>query len=141
MKNITITTTREDVKKAVSYFRLWAILFILIIVLNVFLGTPATSVLLILGLFLSLIGWYSNTKLLRTKGNVLSKTVMDINTVKTSLMYEKIVSVFILLFIGFIIFISAIADYQTIIGYLTFFVFVLFNFYIRKKRLSKFIKK
>jgi hypothetical protein len=141
MKNISIITTREYVKEIVNFNKIWIFVFILVGVLNIFIGIPASFILFILGFFLALIAWYSNNRLLKTKGNVISKSVMDINTVRTSLLHQKIIFTFTLILIGFLALISAIADYRTIIGYLTFLIFILLSINNRTKLLSNSIKK
>jgi len=141
MKNISITTTRDYVKKIVKFYQIWTIAFILVGALNIFIGNSSTFIMLITGLFLALIGWYSNNRLLKSKGNIIFKVVMDITAVRTSLLHEKIIFVFILIFVGFLALISVIVDYKTIIGYLTFLIFILLTINNRMKFLSNSIKK
>jgi uncharacterized membrane protein len=142
MKNITITITREDVKKSVTFFKFWAILFILLIIFSVITQNILSNfIYYIVGLFLSLVPWHLNQKSLKMKGNIISKNVTDINSVKNSLLYFKITFIFWLIFVGLIFIILIISRPEMVIGTFFFFVFILILIYKRIKLFSNYLRK
>jgi hypothetical protein len=142
MKNITITITREDVKKSVTFFKFWAILFILLIIFSVITQNILSNfIYYIVGLFLSLVPWYLDQKSLKMKGNIISKNVTDINSVKNSLLYFKITFIFWLIFVGLIFIILIISRPEMVIGTFFFFVFILILIYKRIKLFSNYLRK
>jgi len=137
-----MTVTREDIKKNVRFFKIWTIIFILLIIFSIFIGNmPSNFIYYIVGLFLSSSYWYFNYKSLKTKGNIISKTITDINSVKNSLLYSKIVLIFWIIFIGSFLIILTIGKSEMIIGTFFFFIFFLILLYRRIKFFSNYLRK
>jgi hypothetical protein len=141
MKTVSIIMTREEVKRGTNYLKFWVVLFILAVILSIFTESPQNLFPLIVGFFLALITWYSNHRYSKIKGNIVSKSVIDINSLKNSLLLIKLLITFYLIFFGFITIIFMIGDFKNSIGLLLLLLFILFVFFRRKKLLSKYIKK
>jgi uncharacterized membrane protein len=142
MKTLTIIVTKKDAEKTVRFYQFWVGIFILVIVYGIFTGNVVSYFsYCFIGLLLALIFWYFNDKGLKTKGNIASKTITDVDNFKNSLLYCKVFFVFWLICFGSILFILTIRIDNLNIGFLSFFIFVLSVFYRRIKILSSFLKK
>jgi hypothetical protein len=141
MKNVTVIIRKEDIKSTLLFNKIIVGIFILIILFYVFIGSEAVNFFApTLGLIISLLSFYANNKNMKIKGNVLSKTTMDISIIKRGILADKIAFTIFLIVLGFISLVSLIADFEYFIGFLPFAVFVLFGIYRRFKILSKNIK-
>jgi len=141
MKNVTVVIRKEDIKPILLFNKIIACIFILIILFYAFIGSEAVNYFApALGLIISLISFYANNKNMKVKGNVLSKSTMDIGIIKRGILADKIFFIVFLIVLGFINLVSLIADFDYFIGFFPFTVFVLFGIYRRFKILSKNIK-
>lgn len=142
MKNVTVTIKKDDIEPLLTVNKVFAGLFVLIIIYYTFNGSkPGYYFTPILGVVVSLISIYSNNKALKIKGSVVSKTTTDIDVVKRSILANRIFFVFFIILLGFIDFILLIADIDYFIGMLTISVLVLYGIHVRTKMLSKSLKR
>ena len=142
MKNISVIVTKEDVKKNVRLFKIWTTIFILLIIFSTFIGNIAPNfTFYIVGLFLSSTYWYFNHKSLKAKGNTISKTIIDVNSIKNSLLYSKIILIFWIIFVGSFLVILTIEKSEMIMGTFFVFIFLLILLYRRIKFLSNYLIK
>jgi len=136
MKTVTIILTKKDAKKNLRFYQFWTLLFILLLIVGLYYDFIYTIGFSIVGLILGLIFLYFNHRYLKTKGNIVSKSITDINSVRNTLLYYKIFIIFwfiviILLFLnGFDGILSSVV-----------FIFAIIMFYRRLKFTSSFLKK
>jgi len=142
MKSISIIVTKEDAERSVRFYRLWTIIFLLLTIFSIFIGNIIPNFFFyIIGLFLALVPLYLNYKDLKTRRKIVSKTTTDLNSIKNSLLYLKIVSIFWLILAGSILVIIIIAQSEMVIGFLFLFMFILTQFYRRMKLFSHYLRK
>jgi len=141
MKNVTVVIRKEDVEPILFFNKIICGVFILIILFYAFIGSKAVNFFApMLGLIISLISFYANNKNMKMKGNVLSRSTMDISIIKRGILVDKITFIIFLIIFGFICLITSIADFEYFIGFLPFTFLVLYGIYRRVKMLSKNIK-
>ena len=142
MKRISLVVTKEDLKQSVRFYQLWTIIFLLLAIFSIFIGNIIPNFFFyIVGLFLALVQLYLDYKGLKTRGKIVSKTTTDVNSIKNSLLYLKIVFIFWLIVAGSILVIIIIAQSEMVIGFLFFFMFILTQFYRRMKLFSFYLRK
>ena len=140
MPNIAVSMTRQDVKNNLRFYQFWTVVFALLIVISI-LFEDAFFIYHSAGLFLALVYWYFNYRSLKTKGNVLSKNVMSLDSLKGSLLLSKASFIGWLILSGIIFDMIITSRPDMLVDTFFFFIFVLIILYKRMRLLSRFLKK
>ena len=136
MKTVTIILTKKDARKSLRFYQFWTLLFVLLFVIGIYYNFSYTIAFSIVGFIISVIFSYFNHRYLKTKGKTVSKSIIDINSVRNSLLYYKIfiafwfITMILLFFTGFDGILAS-----------TLFIFAIIVFYRRLKFTSSFLKK
>jgi hypothetical protein len=141
MKSVSIIVTREELKESQELIKFWVALFVVSIMLSLVIRFFDTILLSVSGLFFSLLSWLSNTKYLATRGKVVSKNVVDINSAKNSLMVLNIMNAFWIVFFGVLSLLFIIVDYRNALGFLPIFAFMAYITIRRKNLIARSLKK
>lgn len=132
-----ITMTRQDAKSNVRFYEFWAVVFVLLIVISI-LFEDSFFIYHSAGLFLALIYLYFNYNALKAKGNVLSKNVMSMGSLKGSLLLTQASFVGWIILSGMIFYTILMSMPSIFIDTFFFFIFVLIILYKRTRTLSKY---
>ncbi|MFH1229488.1 MAG: hypothetical protein V1678_03630 [Candidatus Aenigmatarchaeota archaeon] len=141
MKTVSIILTKEDVKKSRARLTFWIVAFLLSLVLLFLIGPLELFMFPVVGLFFSLLSWYSNGKYLKQRGNIITKNTAYVNAVKNDLFVIRVITVFWTIVFGVLMLLYAIVNYRSLIAFLPFLVFFFLIFQNRKILLSRALKK
>jgi len=138
MPNIIIT--KQDAKNNIIFYKFWSVVFFVLIIIS-FLFEDAFFVYHSAGLFLALVYWYFNQRSLESKGNVVSKNVVSLDSLKGSLLLSQASFIGWLILSGMIFDIIITSRPDIFVDTFFFFIFVLIILYKRMRLLSKSLKK
>jgi hypothetical protein len=140
MKNITVTVTKKDIKKSMMFYKLWTVVFALLIIASVFLKN-VVFIYHFAGMFLALVYWYLNNKHLKAKGETISKVKVSEESLKTSLwIFNGAFAIWIIF--SYVIFSMVIATMQAmLIDTFFFFIFVILILYRKIITYIKYLNK
>jgi hypothetical protein len=140
MKSVSVSVTRGDVKKNISFYRFWTIVFFILILISSFFK-GLVFIYHSAGLFLALVYWYFNNRSLGVKGNIISKAVMNEDSFKGSIMLANATFVGWLAMSALLLGMIVMFRPDMFIDTFFFFVFVLWIIHKRVSLFSKSIKK
>jgi len=137
---LNIIVTREDVKRNITFYKFWAIVFFILMIISSFFK-GMIFIYHYAGLFLALVYWYFNNRSLNVKGNIISKSAITEDSLKGSVLLSKATFVGWLVLSGLILSMIIVSRPDMLIDTFFFFIFVLTVLYKRIRLLSRYMKK